>query len=155
MSRKTFSEGKVLAILISQGAIIPCGKCRKAMTDPKNIMREHLHQIAGGGEDEVSNCQYWHKKPCSHEKTYGTKATTAGSDVHARTKSRRILKAQRESLDRQAEHARISAMAGVDQSGAIIPEPAGGGIERNKPVGWHTVTPRFKQPKQEKRKWKR
>ncbi len=41
---------------------------------------------------------------------------------------------------REAEHARVSALAGVDPSGGIIPE-TGGGIDREKTPFWKSPSP--------------
>jgi hypothetical protein len=79
-------------MLLNQGAVIPCGRCRKAITDPKNIEREHLNELAISGDDSVSNQQLWHKRPCSHEKTNGTKATSLGSSKHIIAKAKRMNK---------------------------------------------------------------
>lgn len=82
-------------MLLAQGATIRCGyaKCPypgRLITDPNNIRREHVDQIAFSEDDTIANQQLWHLHPCAHEKTYGTKATTAGSDAHARAKTRRM-----------------------------------------------------------------
>lgn len=91
--RRRYKEWEVVDILLLQGAIIICPQCKQPITDARNIMREHVQQLGPDGEwgeDTVENCQYWHKTPCSHEKTYGTKATSAGSDAHVRAKHRRL-----------------------------------------------------------------
>jgi hypothetical protein len=90
--RRALSQSDFVKMLLAQGAVIPCGYCRKAITDPKNIMREHLNPLAISDDDSVSNQQLWHKNPCSHEKTNGTKATSYGSDKHAIAKVKRMTK---------------------------------------------------------------
>jgi hypothetical protein len=146
VSRKTFSEGMTIATLLQQGAIIPCGCCRKAITDPKNCRREHIAQLGPKGQwgaDTVENCQYWHWIPCGYEKTYGTKATTAGSDVHARKKSRRIAK-------KKAEKGIWVPPPYDERTGGVVPDYLAAPLSRR------TVTPNFKPPKAEKgKKWKR
>jgi hypothetical protein len=90
VKRRRYKEWEVIAVLLNQGVKISCPACRRPITDPKNVQREHLHQLGLDGQEVIENCQYWHKTPCSHEKTHGTKATSAGSDAHARAKVRRL-----------------------------------------------------------------
>ena len=81
MTRSTFSERKVIATLLGQGAVIPCYRCRKAFTEADAIEREHLLEIALGGENTPDNCRFSHKK-CHAIVTNGTPATSAGSSKH-------------------------------------------------------------------------
>lgn len=85
--RRQFRELEVLATLLMQGAVIPCKRCRIAITieDVKggNVEKEHLHEIELGGEDEPHNCAFSHKaKPCHATVTHGNGATFAGSSRH-------------------------------------------------------------------------
>lgn len=77
-------ELEVLEVLIGQGAVIPCKRCRVAFTmeDVKtgNIECEHLHEKALGGPDEPGNRAFSHKaRPCHASVTHGPPATSAGS----------------------------------------------------------------------------
>lgn len=86
MSRQ-LREMEVLEVLISQGAVIPCFRCRLAFTieDVKtgNIENEHLHEKRLGGPDEPGNRRFSHKaKPCHATVTHGNGATFAGSSRH-------------------------------------------------------------------------
>jgi hypothetical protein len=92
MKRKPLSQRDFVAMLLAQGAVIPCGCCRVAITDPENIEREHLNELAISGDDSWRNQQLWHKRPCSHEKTNGTKATSLGSSKHVIAKAKRMNK---------------------------------------------------------------
>src|ERR1700690_1197343 len=89
MKRKRLSEGDVLRVLIEQGALIPCYRCRVAFICGDRIEREHLIELALGGEDTLENMVYSHKS-CHHEITNGTKATTAGSSKQRIAKVRRL-----------------------------------------------------------------
>lgn len=98
MRRKRLTERQTIDVLLAQGAMILCPCPRCSAWDAKeyyriekgaDAIREHLHQLATGGKDNPANWQYWHTA-CSHRKTHGTKATSAGSDAHARAKIRRL-----------------------------------------------------------------
>lgn len=80
MARRRFTEREILECLIQQGAIIPCYRCRIALTvaDAKAAEREHIHEVALDGADTVENCAYSHG-PCHAAVTNGLPATTAGS----------------------------------------------------------------------------
>lgn len=80
-------ELEVLEVLIAQGAVIPCKRCRVAFTleDLKtgNIENEHLHEKELGGSDDPFNRAFSHKaKPCHALITHGNGATFAGSSRH-------------------------------------------------------------------------
>ncbi len=81
----------MIDVLLAQGAIIKCPKSGRLIERGSDAIREHLHQLALGGKDVLDNMQFWHKD-ASHEKTNGTKATSYGSDAHARAKAKRIAK---------------------------------------------------------------
>lgn len=108
--RKRLTEREVIDVLIAQGVSIPCPcpRCRERkphflnywIASGADAIREHLHQLATGGEDSPSNWQYWYIG-CAGRKTHGTKATSYGSDAHARAKVKRLEK-QRGGLARAA-----------------------------------------------------
>lgn len=80
-------ELEVIEVLLSQGAVIPCFRCRVAFVieDVKtgNIENEHLHEKKLGGPDEPGNRRFSHKaKPCHALVTHGNGATFAGSSRH-------------------------------------------------------------------------
>lgn len=89
-SRRQFREMEVLAVLLMQGAILPCKRCRVALKieDVKaaGVQKEHLHELAIGGEDEPHNCAYSHTD-CHAKITNGNGATTAGSSTNRRAKA--------------------------------------------------------------------
>jgi len=95
-NRKRMTEREVIAILIRQKAVIPCCRCRVALTlaDVPAIEREHLHPIALGGADDVENAAYSHRD-CHAVRTRGSGATTAGSDIGNIAKTRRLEKKRR------------------------------------------------------------
>lgn len=88
MTRRRFSEREVVEVLIRQGAIIPCRRCRLSLKveDAKQVEREHLHELALGGPDTVENCVFSHKD-CHAVQTNGNGATTAGSSTNRRAKA--------------------------------------------------------------------
>src|SRR5690606_19076829 len=96
MTRSAFSERKVIETLIRRGAVIPCYRCRVAFTleDVPFIEREHLVEVALGGDNTPENAAYSHgqrsAQRCHGIVTNGTKATSAGSSKHRVAKTRRI-----------------------------------------------------------------
>lgn len=87
--RKRLAERAVLQVLINQGVIIRCPKCGLVIDAGRGATREHLHQRATGGLELLDNFQFW-CNACSARKSFGTKATSAGSDAHARAKGKRL-----------------------------------------------------------------
>lgn len=94
MKRKQPTAGQVRDVLIAQAASqdrpILCHICEEPMEPGQDLIREDLHAVALGGVDGPSNWRYVHRFPCAYEKTYGTKATTAGSDIHLIAKGKRL-----------------------------------------------------------------
>ena len=66
------------------------GKCAKcgAPTPLDACIAEHTRPVAQGNTDKP-DCLLC--IPCAHRKSYGTKATTYGSDAHETAKMKRIL----------------------------------------------------------------
>lgn len=111
MARRKFSETEVLQTIQLQlwaqhNAYLLCYRCKEplfkdiwnddgnwshivAAIPPFPIQREHLLEIALGGEDCHRNCVYSHKQ-CHDTVTNGTPATTAGSSKQRIAKVRRI-----------------------------------------------------------------
>jgi hypothetical protein len=96
MTRSAFSERKVIETLIRRGAVIPCYRCRAAFTleDVPFIEREHLVEIALGGDNTPENAAYSHgqrsAQRCHGIVTNGNGATSAGSSKHRIAKTNRI-----------------------------------------------------------------
>lgn len=89
--RRRLSQRDFVAMLLAQGAQIPCGcGCGEMITDPDNIEREHLNELEISRDDSIANQQLWRKHPCSHLKTNGTKVTTLGSSKHVIAKMKRL-----------------------------------------------------------------
>ena len=80
-------------IILLRQAVCFCG-CGE-MIAGRPVQREHLVQLAMGGSDTVDNIAIWIEEH-SKRKSFGSKATSAGSDAHARAKSRRLTKKQEE-----------------------------------------------------------
>lgn len=85
MARRQFREMEVLAVLLMQGAVIPCKRCRVAITIEQvkagGVQKEHLHELRLGGADEPHNCSFSHAE-CHKLVTFGSPATTAGSSAN-------------------------------------------------------------------------
>lgn len=98
-ARKALSQRAVIEVLIRQGAVIPCFRCRVALKleDVATVEREHKHPIALDGPDTVDNMAYSHGgggMSCHSVQTNGTKATSAGGDKHKIAKAKRLEKAR-------------------------------------------------------------
>lgn len=66
-------------------------KCRKPihLEKPRDFIIEHENQLSISKSNALKN-KTLRCKDCAHKKTNGTKATTYGSDAHARAKVRRL-----------------------------------------------------------------
>lgn len=93
--RKALGLHDLIAVLINQGATIPCYRCKKPIEIGQPIQREHVvprelapdrPDIDGPGNAGISH------KDCHDLRTYGgpAKATTAGTDRHMIDKARRL-----------------------------------------------------------------
>jgi hypothetical protein len=94
--RRKFSERDVIRTLILQGAIIRCFRTGEIIT-PANVgrlEREHLHELALGGNDEPSNCRY-SLKSAHALVTNGTPASSVGSSKHRIAKVKRITRTKK------------------------------------------------------------
>ena len=87
--RRRFSEREVVETLIQQGAKIRCPRCGQLILLGEPFEREHFHELALGGKDEISNCFFSHKS-CHNFVTNGGPATSAGSSKHRIAKTKRI-----------------------------------------------------------------
>lgn len=90
MTRARFTETAVIHTLMHQGAVILCYRCKGRLELHDKIEREHLVEVALGGEDIPFNCAYSHKA-CHAKITNGNKATTAGSSKQRIAKVKRII----------------------------------------------------------------
>jgi hypothetical protein len=128
MPRRTFTERMVLTVLLKQSAKIICPRCNQPLLLGQQIDREHFHEIALGGADDVTNCFYSHKE-CHDTVTNGTKWTSAGSSKHKIAKSKRMIAARTQpkketSLARKCRWAKqIKAERGRNQRSRL---PRGG-----------------------------
>lgn len=90
VARKKFSEREIIETLYHSGILVGCYRCKTVLAPGELVEREHINELALGGEDAPSNCAYSHKG-CHAIATNGTKATTAGSSKHKIAKVKRIL----------------------------------------------------------------
>ena len=89
MRRRRFSEREVLLTLFYCGQRVRCYRCGLPFTPEDKIQREHVTELALGGEDTPVNCAYSHTE-CHDIITNGTKATTAGSSKQRIAKVKRL-----------------------------------------------------------------
>lgn len=107
MARKTTTYKDALEIVISQ-TVVPCYRCgvpftrldvRSKPSAPNAIQKEHIHELALGGEDKPDNCRFSHKA-CHDIITNGTKATKKNSSKSriATTKKKEKARLEEEAL---------------------------------------------------------
>lgn len=70
---------------------VPCVICKVSLGPKAEIEWDHFWPIALGGPDSYQAIRPLHKA-CHAKKTFGTKATTAGSDIHKIAKDKRFAK---------------------------------------------------------------
>ena len=107
MARKTTTYKDVLEIMTYQ-TVVPCFQCGVPFT-PEDvrakpsahnaIQKEHIHELALGGEDKPDNCRFSHKA-CHDIITNGTKATKKNSSKSriASTKKKEKARLEEEAL---------------------------------------------------------
>jgi len=91
-ARRTITAAWMCKMLIRQAMNtggIRCPLCDVTIVPNDETTTEHMHPLALGGADTVENTCLVHKQ-CARKKTIGTKATTAGSDIHAIAKGKRL-----------------------------------------------------------------
>lgn len=85
--RKAITERMKVDALLWR-ASFSCPICRLVVAPGQSIEWDHIHPVALDGEHAFMNIRPLHKH-CHDRKTRGTKATTAGSDIHAIAKVKR------------------------------------------------------------------
>lgn len=73
------------------GEFIICGICHGQMMAGDQIDWDHGIPLKLGGPHHYTNLFVVHRE-CHRKKTFGTKATSAGSDIHKIAKAKRIAK---------------------------------------------------------------
>lgn len=68
-----------------------CPECSEPILATDNIEWDHRHPIALGGTHTFDNIRAVHRE-CHRLKTSGSKATSAGSDIHMIAKANRIAR---------------------------------------------------------------
>ncbi len=68
---------------------IICPLCYEPIQPGGRTILEHMHALGLGGPDTPENRRLVHKH-CADKKTFGTKATTAGSDIQLIAKGKRL-----------------------------------------------------------------
>ena len=93
MTRRATTVANMREMLLRQaqdfGASIICPLCTESILPGDKTIREHMHALGLDGPDTPDNWRLVHK-PCARRKTFGTKATTAGSDIHLIAKGKRL-----------------------------------------------------------------
>jgi hypothetical protein len=93
MSRRKLSQKDKLEILIRQSV---CPLCGERLGKLEDVDFDHVHPLAlGGSDNDNGNFQALHRS-CHRVKTSGTKATSAGSDIHEVAKTKRLSKGHEE-----------------------------------------------------------
>ena len=99
--RKAIPVKTLIAIAIQQanecldpkGGFV-CPLCQRTLYSVQDRILEHMTphatRLALGLDPDAADNLRWVHKECAHRKTYGTKATTAGSDAHAIAKGKRF-----------------------------------------------------------------
>lgn len=84
-------ERDVKALYEKQGGLCFTSVCRKPihLEKPRDFIIEHDNQLSISKDNSLKN-KSLRCKECAHKKTNGTKATSYGSDAHARAKLRHI-----------------------------------------------------------------
>jgi 5-methylcytosine-specific restriction endonuclease McrA len=89
MNRRKLSQKDKLEILIRQSV---CPLCGERLGKLEDVDFDHVHPLAlGGSDNDNGNFQALHRS-CHRVKTSGTKATSAGSDIHEIAKTKRLDK---------------------------------------------------------------
>jgi hypothetical protein len=91
-TRARFSKTALLGVLVRQAI---CPRCGERLGRLDALEWDHVVPIALGGADAPENLQAVHRD-CHAEKTRGRAATTAGSDIHAIAKVKRLTRKQEE-----------------------------------------------------------
>ena len=93
MKRRAATAANMREMLLTQaeerGAPIRCMVCDACIYPGGPTIREHMHALGLGGKDVPKNWRLVHKT-CAKRKTFGTKATSAGSDTQLMAKHRRL-----------------------------------------------------------------
>lgn len=86
MSRRRLTLSDKVAILLG---LTPCGICGEPLGCDAEIDWDHERALARGGTDTLDNIRPVHRD-CHKRKTFGTGATTLGSDIHEAAKTKRL-----------------------------------------------------------------
>lgn len=88
MKRQAVTDRMKIDSLVHWGKIV-CTNCCIRFNKLSEVEWDHIHPLALGGAHDAPNivplC-----KPCHKLKTFGTKATSCGSDIHEIAKAKRL-----------------------------------------------------------------
>jgi hypothetical protein len=107
--RKKLTLMDKVQILLDQAVCPLCGE----KLGKEGIEYDHATPLALGGEDRPSNIRAVHRQ-CHRTKSSGKPATTAGSDIHAIAKMKRLSKEQTEFRARLMEKSAVPAFLPAD-----------------------------------------
>lgn len=93
MKRPHISAKTKVDVAIRQAGGVKCPLCLCWMDADEPRILEHLVPHELGGSSEADNLSWVHKD-CASEKTNGSKATSAGGDIHKIAKAKRLSAAQ-------------------------------------------------------------
>ena len=89
VKRRSLSLKDKLEVMVKQAI---CPACGERLGDLDGLDWDHIHPLAlGGSDNDNGNFQVLHRS-CHRKKTSGTKATSAGSDIHEIAKTKRLDK---------------------------------------------------------------
>lgn len=89
VKRRSLSLKDKLEVMVKQAI---CPACGERLGDLDGLDWDHIHPLAlGGSDNDNGNFQVLHRS-CHRKKTSGTKATSAGSDIHEIAKTKRLTK---------------------------------------------------------------
>ena len=88
------AKTKVDVAIVQAGALL-CPLCKHALYEEEARILEHMVPHELGGASDETNLRWVHKE-CAAKKTNGSKATSAGGDIHKIAKAKRLAKARDE-----------------------------------------------------------
>lgn len=119
---------KVDVALEQAGGWVYCPLCAGPLRPEHPRILEHMTPHKFGGETDTENLRWVHKE-CAATKTNGTKATSAGGDIHKIAKAKRLAKAR-------AAHEAIVPGTAEKAPGKIKSRPFQGSRKFNGEANW-------------------
>ena len=129
MKRPHISTATKVNVAIEQaGGWIRCALCSGPLRPSEPRILEHLVPHELDGSSEAENLRWVHRE-CAGKKTNGSRATSAGGDIHKIAKAKRLEKAR-------AAHEAIVSGAAEKPPGKIKSRPFQGSRKFNGEANW-------------------